>query len=895
MYFYGSFLTQLGETVTVHIVTENSRAQQVEIGDEKSGVFFTTNPVEIESSVNDTFDHLLRSQATIRLLTRDFIQDLFCTTCMDAVVNIFKGNKCIFAGFVEPQTYSQGYNEVYDELEISCIDVLSALQYSKYRDVGGLGVLYDTVKINAGQRTIKDMLDDILNRACEHIDITGVGGVQIYYDGSKALTSAESDRYGIFSQMALSELLFLGSDEDDVWQQDKVLEVILKYLNLHIVQDGLQFYIFSWESIKSGDPISWYDLFASSYKSTDKHCITIDLSNAASTDTTISIGEVFNQILLTCKVESIESIIQSPLDTSMSFSPYENKQLYLTEISSDGEGETAYNAFYAMTHEQPTDYDCALMTDWYIQVKDNANWIFPDNLNNGYNLIDEYCRDKVNQHILPNRLAYGPGAALISFGKIEHKAANQDNSPTSKIDMTDYMVISVNGNLHDNPILTYPNEASLKANAPLAVYNGPTTGAVYSPADDQTTNYIVFSGKVVLNPFMAFTGYYKTLHDAQGWDTPEPEVWHMTVPSRSNGDGRYYTQKYYSAATPFTAPAWDESIMRGLVPYTGSGPQEYRFAYSTLGDSTDKISKIGVLGCMLIIGDKCLVETGTSGTIADFEWRTFKTREQCADDDEYYQQSFTIGFDPKIGDKLIGTEFDLQNNISYDLGIDAQGMAIPVRKNDKLSGAVRFMILGPVNSIYGEAANSVHRRPSFFSWRNLFYDTSIPLLAHVSSIYLKSFEVKIYSDNGLINNLGDNDIVYMSDTRENFVNRKDDIEFEINSALTNAECKELGVTDTVKLSTPLDLTTGTGLLSIYDHTKQQQAKPEQLYVDSYYTEYHKPRILMTQKLEDRMGIADIFNLYVHPAMPNKIFYVQGISRNLIEGYAELVIKEVWND
>lgn len=77
MYFYGSFITQLGETVTVHIVTENSRAIQVEIGDEKGGVFFTTNPVEIENSVNDTFDHLLRSQATIRLLVRDFIPDFF--------------------------------------------------------------------------------------------------------------------------------------------------------------------------------------------------------------------------------------------------------------------------------------------------------------------------------------------------------------------------------------------------------------------------------------------------------------------------------------------------------------------------------------------------------------------------------------------------------------------------------------------------------------------------------------------------------------------------------------------------------------------------------------------------------------------------------------------------
>ena len=133
----------------------------------------------------------------------------------------------------------------------------------------------------------------------------------------------------------------------------------------------------------------------------------------------------------------------------------------------------------------------------------------------------------------------------------------------------------------------------------------------------------------------------------------------------------------------------------------------------------------------------------------------------------------------------------------------------------------------------------------------------------------------------------------MSDTDEKFVNRKDDIEFEINSALTADERRQLGVTDSVKLSTPLDTTTGSGLLSIYDISKQQSAKPEQLYVDSYYTEYHKPRILMTHKLQDSGSAVSLFGHYKHPAMPNKKFYAQGLSRNLIEGYAELTIKEVW--
>ena len=889
MYFYGSFLTQLGETVTVHIVTENSRAQQIEIGDEKSGVFFTTNPVEIESSVNDTFDHLLRSQATIRLLTRDFIQDLFCTTCRDAVVNIFKGDKCIFAGFVEPQTYSQGYNEVYDELEISCIDVLSVLQYSKYRDVGSLGVLYEVVKANAEQRVFGDIIGDILNGACASIDITGTGGVQYFYDGSKAVT-ANANRYGIFTQLAISELLFLGDEEDDVWQQDDVLTAILKYLNLHIVQDGLQFYIFSWESVKSANAITWRELITNVAKTTTKNSIVFNVDNAASNDTTISIGEVFNQILLTCKVESVERVIESPLDDNALVSPYSNRQKYLTEFSSDGSGKSARDAFFNMCHDYNTDYKGGVITDWYLKVMNNPGWVFPE-VGTGVNLIDKYCQSNANQQTLPNQMLYSPCGAIISLGKVEIKTDHKDNAPVAKIDMTNYLVISVNGNGSDNELQSYPNETSLRISAPCAMYIGGTTGAIYSPSDEDTINYIVLSGKIVLNPIMDFTDDYKTLHDAPVWGVPPYPDAFKTVPSRTNSDGRYYTQKYYKAATPFETPVWDENNARGLVPFTETGPQQYEFKYSAIGDGTDKISKIAVLACMLIIGDKCLVETGTRGQISDFEWLRYKTREQCADDDEYYQQSFTIGFDPKIGDKLIGTEFDLQNNIDYNVGIDAEGIAIPIRHRDKLSGAVRFVILGPVNSIWGEIT---HRHKTWFR-RAKWGENSVPLLAHVSSIFMKSFEVKIYSNNGLINNTGDNDIIYMSDTRENFVNRKDDIEFEINSALTLAECQQLGVTDTVKLSTPLDLSTGYGLLTIYDHIKQQQAKPEQLYVDSYYTEYHRPRIQMVQKLDDRAGVAELFNHYKHPAMPDKAFYVQGISRNLIEGYAKLTIKEIWND
>lgn len=896
MYIHGSFLSQQGDTITVYIVTGNDRTQTIEIGTEKADVYFSEDPAEIENEVNDTFDVLLRNSAKIRLLCGNLIKDLFSTSCRDAVVNIYKNDTCIFAGFIEPQTLSQPYNDRWDELELNCIDALSALQYSKYKNVGALGVIYAFVKAEAAQRSFYDIATEILKGVTEGLDILGNQNIKFWYDGSKAVDAQTANRYQVFKQLSISDLLFLGDDESDVWQQDEVLEELLKYLNLHIVQDGFNFYIFSWESVKATpDKIIWHDIVANSTKTTAQQAVTIALANVADCDTTISIGDVYNQLLLTAKVENIESVIESPLDEDLLVSPYINKQKYLTEYSSDGEGRTAYNAFYAMTHDPKTTYGAGAITDWYVQVMRNKQWTFPMKGNTDIDIGDYFGSEGTNQHALPDWLGQAPGAAIMALGSVKINTANDDNSPTSKVNMTNYLVVSVNGNGVDNDEnKTYPGVADIQKNIPYAVYTGNKAGGVFSPPDEETTNYIVLSGKVILNPIMKQTNTYTNLHNKEWTTWPQNiekgmiYVWHQTVPSRNNGDGRYYTRQYWQAETPSKEVSWHEGADSGFYPYTGEGPEEYEFKYSAVGDSTDKISKVAVLACMLIIGDKCVVETGTDGQTTDFVWRKYKERSECQSDDEYYQQCFTIGFDPKIGDKLVGTEFRLQNNFDTTKGIDAEGIAIPITKGDKISGQVKFMILGPVNATWDEYTR---RHPTFFR-HTKWSRSSVPLLAHVSSILIKSFEVKVYSDNGLISNGNDdNDIIYMSDTKETFVNKKDDLEFKINSALTATECAQLGVSNTVKLSTPLNISTGDGVLEVYDRNGNVKAKPEQIYVDSYYTEYHRPRIVMEQKLRDIDNVVSLFNHYRHEAL-GKEFFVQGIGRNLIEGRADLTLKEI---
>ena len=898
MLFDGNFYNNRGDEIKVVICTKGDNAKRVEIGNEKDGIFFTDDPVEITSQANDTFDHLLCYQASVRLLCRNFVPEFFCSSCRDAVVNILRNGECIFVGYVEPQAFSQGYNEDYDEVELTCIDCLSALSYSNYRNVGAAGVLYDALKGKAAQRTFYDIIAEILNDVGEAANYMGGGTFKIMYDGSKALSNGTGDEiYNIFQNISINELLFFGDEEDDMWTQEDVLNEILKYLNLHIVQEGTTFYIFSWESIRKNSYLNLYRIDEGTEKSIEIPTYRVGKDiEVADCDTKISIGETYNELLLTDNVTEVNDVIESPLDDD-SLIAAGNFQKYMTEYIAEGEGKTAYNSMYAMTTgRKTTDWQGASQVDWFCWPKAVTNWKFYG-IENGsrIDMYEKYPADGTKQQDILNKgLTAGIGACVCAFGKIERKNGGNTSSLVTSVSMDNYLIISTMGRSG------YPSEKDILASCPVAEYTGNKSGGTFSPVDSDTINYIVISGKMVLNPVMDVTDIYDNMRIFGSWWNS-----YKTVPSRNNKDGRYYTRKYWDSEQWNQEPGYSEANKKesslSFYPYTGTGPQEHEYAYSAVGVATDTIKRVGLISCMLIIGDKCVVECnkgdknavgGTSqgeGDTDDFVWKKYKERSECASDDEYYAQSFTIGIDPELRDKIIGTEFEIRKNAPYTKGITAEGTAIPIRMSDHVSGSVQFKILGPVNAEWNEVTR---RHPSF--WRHTkWYQDSHLLLQEINSIMLKEFKIEVVSDNGKIGAVSDEkDIVYKSDTGESFVNRKDDLEFRFTTALTSKECKALGVNNAVKLSSPQNEATKNALADIYDRNQNLTDKPEKLYVDAYWQEWHEPRVVMTQNvIEPKKGLsfASIFSVPVI----GKRFYVQGIDRNLTEGTAVVTMRELF--
>ena len=903
MRYYGQFRNVKNELIAVQI-TNGAPTPVVEIT-RQNGIWFSSDPVQIESDVENTFEHLLRKSCTINLITRDYIgKDLFADNAksVDIKVKNEDKNEFLFQGYLEPNTFNQGFAMPLEEFSLNCVDFISTLQYEKYN--GTTPDNYEQKKKSAKLTTFKEMLTTMFE---------GIDGT-IYYDGSKGISANRTT--SVFDDLAITETFIYGDDYDDCWTAEDVLNEMLKYLNLHIIQNGLDFYIFDWDSIVNKNTI-WHDIINGGTIIKSANEINLTSSMHSADDTNITISEVYNQIAVKDDVEKMELVIQSPLDSKSLTSLYSGKQLYMTEYISEGSGDDAHDAMIDMLNHRTSNYKEASKTDWYLQVMKNPNWNMYLN-NSATETVDTICETDGNKYINQWKVSkylkeHQLTPCILRLGNVKQDIKVTDNSPINKLDMKNYLYISVNGNEEDGESTHSPTDTTLANAQPILEYVGNNSGGVFSPADDETINYLVFSGEMLLQPIayesgVRFANRYNSYIDilrngmwkSEGSKAYVPHYDGVTgisnlVKSDNNKEGRYYVRKFWTTTNPTDKPLTyltDGSC--GIQPWTeDKSAKGYKYNYCAKGDGTDKFSKLPILECELIIGDKRLIETDMDeyGN-STFQWVKLgeEPYEDYVDSDgttkRYQVTTFSLGVNPKIQDYIIGTEFDIQNTIDYTMNVDAEGTAIPIKKSDAVSGAVHFKILGPVNSLW----NDITRRHPTFFWHTKYYETARFVLAHTENIIIKDFECKIYTDNGGNDITDDNDIIYMSDETHRYINKKDDIDFKFVTQLSSRECAEKGISNTINMNSVVDYTTKLHLTSLYNALNETTAKPEELYVDQYYRQYSTPKIIMEATMHNADNIS-MSNLY-NSTVLNKKFFIQSMNFDVKMDNKQLTFKEL---
>lgn len=930
MYISGNFKSIKDVDYQI-VITDGDMTKDVKtIGEE--GLFFSSDALSVEKNTTDTFDTIIKTSATINLISDSYVGNLlFGNNARSISVSIFKNNSPFFFGFVEPATFTQPFASVYDSFTVNCVDALSTLENYKYKGIT-TKEKYDNFKIDANTISFNDIMISSIFKDLLNLDKIKNSITHIWYDGSKGIDNQSVK--DVFKNIGISESYLIGDECDDVMSDEDILKEILQYLNLHIIQIGSDYYIFDWDNLKKKNT-KWYDLLTNEEKTETPISQTLTEDMYSSDDGNISIADVYNQLILTDELKKQETIIESPLDDESLYSLFKSKQLFMTEFSSDGQGDSAWDAFMAGVKGQSTTYDAYKETDWYFQIMESKNWKMKlldkqpltsiyDKENNMY--VNQW---KIPKYIFDNSLT----PCLISMGSVEKGSKATDNSVVNKIDMANYLVISVNGSENEFKDFYLPNSRTLSKYAGMIEYVGKSSGAVFSPVDDVTTNYLVFSGKLLLQPIVRESIDKKTLSELSAQSYPfltmragnyekirQYEVAkYSTVQTDKNDEGRYYTRKWYTTDNNYIKN--DQS----LTPWTKEkGRKLFEFKKININgkdEEIDTISKLPILACELKIGDKYCVEVqyNTFSNAKDdtiYAWLskeeikkggmkylkhyniTINLDELKYEDDEFvddgwhegkttWSHTMSLGINPKIGDKLIGQEFDFQNNIDYTMNVDEEGTAIPITRNDNLVGKVSFKILGPYNGCLYQ--DTYYRHRTWFRRRKLV-SGEVPLLPYIQNIFIREFECNIKSDNGKTNIKGDSDLIYQSAEGDKFVNKKDDITFKFITQLTADEAVAKNVDMGINLNAVINMKTLLPLTSIYNSVTNEVAKAEEHYINAYYNEYSSPKIVFETSIFDTDNF-DFRNIYNIKAL-KKYMYIMKMTYNCMDDSNTLTLKEI---
>jgi len=301
-YLHGQFKDFADNTIEVQIRSKNTEYVEYEISDsDLADIHFAEEPVEISCSIDNLFTHVIKKSCTINLVTKIYLGNSFFATNEDSVsVKVYKNNNLIFCGFVEPYTYSQGYAHVYDEFTLNCIDYMSVLQYKYLTDNHTWAELVSMTDIYS------------FNTYLDWFGFREIGN--IFYDMSK-VKNENNTIFSILEHSGISMNVFLGDGEDKIMNYEEMLNEILKYLNLHMIQEGEDFYIFDWKTVENNKQNPWtcilkkklYDDNMEEIENNTTPTSNIILSNKviqksdySSSDTNLSMSEIYNQIKAKC-------------------------------------------------------------------------------------------------------------------------------------------------------------------------------------------------------------------------------------------------------------------------------------------------------------------------------------------------------------------------------------------------------------------------------------------------------------------------------------------------------------------------------------------------------------------------------------------------------------------
>lgn len=827
--------------------------------------FTDESPVTLSIDYSDTFEHVYMRSCSISLTTNFDIRKWVVAQNYTDIPVIVKWAEIgvnddtpvsnweiVFDGYVNPLSFNQPYARTWNSFTLECTDRLGILQYKKFADL-----------LSSHDYATPRTFINLALSPCSYNNIN---------------YSIENDHT---QDTKINPKIFIGESEDEWMTCLEVLNEIGKVYGFYIFQEN------DYCVVKS-------------MITNDGTLHVVQKDEYMSDDANISIDDAYNVVKCTVDISNLDETFINPFDEEYNHLVGKKADRIMTEVvlkTSVSKANKRYDTRVFMSLKllydtipyiknwssvQQSGDNLPEIYEHYGQIVDNSLFTFPTpNYMDPASLGGGGGNGSHEINYTFKWLKDNPGkGAFVSIGKTGNIINPKDNGVVSVNEMSTALVIQVGG--HDNA--SHENTRlsnQIYNNMPVCSFS--MTDAVnLIPNDMSVTNWLVISGKMLLNPVQPKTGIswgsnkwlcsqntidgcitnmnQMNWHKMWGND-PDDSLWNRAL--QVNGDVAYYQNYTWENITETVVYPWpynqdpviDEPDMFNPILSTGYKRLEYEgCAYDDNDDVVefDNISKVPIIACEMKIGDKYLTEN--TALLNQYRWYmpayavnqiySWKTAAEAAQ--AGLNTYFTIGINPKIGDFIVGQEYEVQNTVSIDMQIDAKGFAIPIPYTAGLTGAVSFKILGPVNLVF--------KRPGKITYKTPFYDAiDVEGLVHelvlacTENIVIKDLKFKLYAGGSSTIHDYDNDLVYCSDNNDTYTEDKE-FDCKFCTALTQQEVDNLGIDYKANNSTILNLNNEPWYGMSYGG--QSGVKLEEARVKEQYDIWKKPRNLIEVTLKE---------------------------------------------
>ena len=327
-------------------------------GDYQDITMAGSEPFVVTYETSDTpFEPIRTSTCTVQIVSDNYMEDILGIHSQDTaieLVEITESDEIVrWCGYLTPKIYDMAYEKCYETIQLEGADCLSNLQYTKYEEMNGRGIV-----------SIKSILD----KACDSCgELTGYWwGRTKKVDGSVMLPS----------QLYIPEQNFYYNDTDDSWDLQEVVEEICRFFGFTCLQYGTHLYFVDYQALKDNETIN-YTFYGKNTvyiegASSDKGLAwTLDKEKIRKNGATISFEPVYNKVTVVANMNNCEEFIPSMM--SDDYLTNRNGDFYssfeVTTLTPD-RAKYAYNSFSKNRSEDVADSDYT----YFHRLYDNKYW-----------------------------------------------------------------------------------------------------------------------------------------------------------------------------------------------------------------------------------------------------------------------------------------------------------------------------------------------------------------------------------------------------------------------------------------------------------------------------------------------------------------------------------------